>query len=244
MCMTSRWFSIKRHTRPIYYKLKWITPATLELNCWECCWVFEVFVELWPESLAFSALITNSPLTACHQLGTIAIWLLPTENERGANKPPALHLPFSMPSSLSPLRVVLLLCWYDHWVAVPVFALFPWLCQYRMQCWTHYKYYSIGTAGTNGYLRESKYHWITFGHDHRNSLFEGLTIDLTQPFISHWIRPVRGPIFMILLYDLSPYPPYPEIPWLSVDLMRAQGICYLECKHPKTHASQNMSRDH
>jgi len=134
--------------------------------------------------------------------------------------------------------------WYDCWAAVLVFALFPWLCQYRMQCWTHYKHYSIGTAGTNGYLWESKYHWTTFGHDHRNSLFEGLTIDLTQPFISHWIRPVRGPILMILLYDLSPYPPYPEIPWLSVDLMRARGICYLKCEHPKTHASQNMSRDH
>ena len=48
--------------RPIYYELKWIIPATLELNCWECCWVFEVFVELWPESLAFSALVTNSLL--------------------------------------------------------------------------------------------------------------------------------------------------------------------------------------
>ena len=102
--------------------------------------------------------------------------------------------------------------------------LFPWLCQYRMQCWTHYKHYSIGTAGTNGYLWESKYPWTIFGHDHRNSLFEGLTIDLTQPFISYWIRPVRWPILIILLYDLSPYPPYPEKPWLSVDLMRAQGI--------------------
>ena len=102
-----------------------------------------------------------------------------------------------------------------------------------MQCWTHYKHYSIGTAGTNDYLWESKYHWTIFGHDHGNSLFEGLTIDLIQPFISHWIRPVRGPILMILLYDLSPYPPYPEIPWLSVDLTRAQGICYLECEHPK-----------
>jgi len=59
MCMTSHWFSTKRHTRPIYYKLKWIIPATLELNYWECCWVFEVFVELWPESLAFLAHITN-----------------------------------------------------------------------------------------------------------------------------------------------------------------------------------------
>jgi len=134
--------------------------------------------------------------------------------------------------------------WYDRWAAVPVFALFPRLCQYRMQCWTHYKHYSIGSAGTNGYLWESKYHWTTFGHDHRNSLFEGLTIDLTQPFISHWIRPVRGPILMILLYDLSPYPPYPEIPWLSVDLTRARGICYLKREHPKIHASQNMSRDH
>jgi len=134
--------------------------------------------------------------------------------------------------------------WYDRWVVVPVFVLFPWLCQYRIQCWTHYKHYSIGTAGTNGYLWESKYHWTTIGHDHRNSLFEGLTIDLTQPFISHWIRPVRGPILMILLYNLSPYPPYPEIPWLSVDLTRAWGICYLERKHPKTHASQNMLHDH
>jgi len=44
---------------------------------------------------------------------------------------------------------------------------------------------------------------------------------------------------MILLYDLSPYPLYPEIPWLSVDLMRARGICYLKCKHSKTHTSQN-----
>jgi len=180
--MTSRWFSTKRHTRLIYYELKWIIPATLELNCWECCWVFEVFVELWPESLAFSVLITNSPLTG-------------------------------VPRGKRSRRV-------------------------------HYKHYSIGTAGTNGYLWESKYHWTTFGHDHRNSLFEGLTIDLTQPFISHWIRPVRGPILMILLYDLSPYPPYPEIPWLFVDLKRAQGICYLKCEHPKTHASQNMSCDH
>jgi len=64
MCVTSRWFSTKRHMRLIYYKLKWIIPATLELNCWECCWVFEVFVELWPESLAFSALVTNSPLSS------------------------------------------------------------------------------------------------------------------------------------------------------------------------------------
>jgi len=62
MCMTSCWFSTKRHTRPIYYELKWIIPTTLELNCWECCWVFEVLVELWPESLAFLALITNSLL--------------------------------------------------------------------------------------------------------------------------------------------------------------------------------------
>jgi len=120
-----------------------------------------------------------------------------------------------------------------HWAAVPVFAPLPWLYQYRMQCWTHYKHYSIGTAGTNGYLWESKYHWTTFGHDHRNSLFEGLTIDLTQPFISHWIRPVRGSILIILLYDLSLYPPYPEIPWLSADLMRAREICYLKCEHPK-----------
>jgi len=59
MCVTSHWFSTKRHMRPIYYELKWIIPATLELNCWECCWVFEVFVELWPESLAFSVLVTN-----------------------------------------------------------------------------------------------------------------------------------------------------------------------------------------
>jgi len=134
--------------------------------------------------------------------------------------------------------------WYNRWAAVPVFVLFPWLCQYRMQCWIYYKHYSIGTAGTNGYLWECKYHWTTFGHDHRNSLFEGLIIDLTQPFISHWIRPVRGPILMILLYDLSSYPPYPEIPWLSVDLTRARGICYLECEHPKIHALQNMLCDH
>ena len=59
MCMISHWFSTKRHTRPIYYKLKWIIPAILELNCWECCWVFEVFVELRPESLAFLVLVTN-----------------------------------------------------------------------------------------------------------------------------------------------------------------------------------------
>ena len=65
---------------------------------------------------------------------------------------------------------------YDRWVAVPVFALFPWFCQYRMQCWSYYKHYSIGTAGANGYLKVSKYHWTTFGHDHRNSLFEGLTM--------------------------------------------------------------------
>ena len=71
---------------------------------------------------------------------------------------------------------------YNHWVAGPVFVLFSWLYQYRMQCWTHYKHYSIGTADTNGYLWESKYHWGTFGHDYRNSLFEGLTIDLTQPY--------------------------------------------------------------
>jgi len=45
--------------------------------------------------------------------------------------------------------------WYDYWVAAPVFALFPQFCQYRMQCWAHYKHYSIGTAGTNGYLWES-----------------------------------------------------------------------------------------
>jgi len=64
MCLTSLWFSTKRHTRLIYYELKWIIPATLELNCWECCWMFEVFVELWPESLAFLVLITNSLLTA------------------------------------------------------------------------------------------------------------------------------------------------------------------------------------
>ena len=140
-------------------------------------------------------------------------------------------------------RRITLCWWYDYWVAVPVFALFPWLCQYRMQCWTHYKNYSIGTAGNNGYLWESKYHWTTFGHNHRNSLFEGLTIDLTQPLISHWIRPVRGSILMILLYDLSSYPPYPEIPWLSVDLTRALGICYLEYEHPKIHASQNISCD-
>jgi len=66
--------------------------------------------------------------------------------------------------------------WYDHWVAVPVFVLFPQFYQYRMQYWAHYKYYSIGTAGTNSYLRVSKYHWTIFGHDHRNSLFEGLTM--------------------------------------------------------------------
>ena len=66
--------------------------------------------------------------------------------------------------------------WYDCWAAAPVFALFPQFCQYRMQCWAYYKHYSIGTAGTNGYLRVSKYHWTAFGHDHRNSLFEGLTM--------------------------------------------------------------------
>ena len=64
MCVTSHWFSTKRHMRLIYYELKWIIPATLELNCWECCWVFEVFVELWPESLVFSALVTNLLLTS------------------------------------------------------------------------------------------------------------------------------------------------------------------------------------
>ena len=124
--------------------------------------------------------------------------------------------------------------WYDYWVAVPVFLLFPQLYQYRMQYWAHYKHYSIGTAGTNGYLWESKYHWATFGHDHRNSLFEGLTIDLTQPFMSYWIRPVRGPILMILVMTfpyskLLQYLFYsslqPDCSWLiSYDILTAFSV--------------------
>jgi len=35
-----------------------------------------------------------------------------------------------------------------------------------------------------------------FRHDRRNSSLEGLTIDLTKPFISQWIRPLRGPVLV------------------------------------------------
>ena len=82
MCETSCWFSTKKHTRLIYYKLKWIIPATLELNCWECCWVFEVFVELWPESLAFFGtrhkLASHHPWV--HHLSIKDWWfIIPTE---------------------------------------------------------------------------------------------------------------------------------------------------------------------
>jgi len=105
MCMTSRWFSTKRHMRPIYCELKWIIPATFELDCWECCWVFEVFVELWPESLTFLVLITNSLLngwlstTLTHQMPTrTQCWhplappqlLIPIQHTK---QPPALLKP-------------------------------------------------------------------------------------------------------------------------------------------------------
>ena len=91
-----------------------------------------------------------------------------------------------------------------------------YLCFFHsyVKCWSHYKYYSIGTAGTNGYLWESKYYWTTFGYDYRNSLFEGLTIDLIQPLISYWIKPVRGPLnidMVTVAYLPNETPVYAEI---------------------------------
>ena len=74
----------------------------------------------------------------------------------------------------------------------------------------------------NDYSRVTKYHCTTFSHDHRTSHLEGLTITWRKAFISHWIRPLRGPVLIILFYNLSPYLPYSKTPLLSVDHLRAQ----------------------
>jgi len=68
---------------------------------------------------------------------------------------------------------------------VPVFALFPWLYQYRMQCWTHYKYYSffffvISSTYIAVYSKQSaqysKLHlFIPDGHK-EDSEFAGITL--------------------------------------------------------------------